>query len=75
MVGVGYGRSDTTVKLNALQEQEVMKELKIELNRGQAFAPPFKYLALGLDKGSIIERHNILIVEFIKNNNIATTAN
>jgi hypothetical protein len=69
MQGVGYGAKDMgfSVDMTPLQEQEVAKELKEELLRGEEHGATqsFKYAEIPLEKNKVTEKHNILIVEFL----------
>lgn len=70
MQGVGYGATkdkNISVDMTPLQEQEVAKEMKEELMRGELDAGKhtFKYGEIPLEKNKVTEKHNILIVEFL----------
>ena len=65
MMGLGYGSTSlpSSQRLSLLQDQEVAKELRGELNT--RVPPAFKYAGIPLEKGSPPEKHNVLFIEFI----------
>jgi ribosomal protein L30E len=72
MMGLGYGSATKSIsknplKLSMVQESEISMELKEELKKvdSQSNNMAFKYEQLPLEKGSLVEKHNLLAVEIL----------
>ncbi len=66
MMGVSYGTSEQAnhVRLNPTQETEIIKEFKQEFKKAE-LKQQFKYQDLPIERGGIVEKSNVLIVDFL----------